>query len=688
MTIPVRRMVLYKHGVGFIERGQKFDNDEPLKLNFKKDTMDDILKSLCIFDMGKGRVTGLSYETGEDISLQLAEKAIQVPDQQALIGLLRQLKGYAVKLETSTDGTIEGTVVGTQEGMRVTIDAPPATSKQVIPNSPMSTVKDYVVMKDGTGSLLSVDIEKIMKFHILDPEASADLDFFLDAVTSIRKKNNKAVTVFFEGGNHDLKISYIMAMPSWRVSYRLAFDKKETILQGWGIIDNKLDEDLKDISLSLVAGKPISFIYDIYTPRIVPRPIVREEVRTVSAPVELEGGMEQLAEARMMAEEASAEREYSTRDECKKEMAPRRRAMAAPCVASSAPGGGMGYAPQEPPADLFAHSQSVQTKTVEMGEFFKYDIDTPVTVKRGQSAMVPILQCPITCFKEHIYNNEKMPKNPVVTMKLKNDTGAVLERGPILVLDENTYVGEAILPYTTTGSENHVAYSVDLGVIVNEKYNNGSDLKQINIAGRYLQKEHLEWKECEYEVQNKKKDNIDLVIEHRKSDYIVDEKVTQKATDTTESYYRWKFKMDGKTSSKFKVRETMTRFYSEEIRTQDVSTMKYYIDNNYISKRDYKDVKDILDVSISINDLRRTNNELMTERARIQEEQSRLRSNMNSLGSSNQEAKLRTKYVEKLDAQEKRFEEILETIEKNEEKIKELEKKVDEMLTALEKRGK
>jgi hypothetical protein len=233
-----------------------------------------------------------------------------------------------------------------------------------------------------------------------------------------------------------------------------------------------------------------------------------------------------------------------------------------------------------------------------------------------------------------------------------------------------------------------VAYSVDLGVIVNEKYNNGSDLKQINIAGRYLQKEYLEWKECEYEVQNKKKDNIDLVIEHRKTDYIVDEKVTQKATDTTESYYRWKFKLDGKTSSKFKVRETMTRFYSEEIRTQDVSTLKYYIDNNYISKRDYKDVKDILDVSITINELRRTNNELMTERTRIQEEQSRLRSNMNSLGSSNQEAKLRTKYVEKLDAQEKRFEEILETIEKNEEKIKELEKKVDEMLTALEKRGK
>jgi len=190
MTIPVKRMVLYKHGVGFIERGQKFDSDEPMKLNFKKDTMDDILKSLCIFDTGKGRVTGVSYETGEDISIQMAEKAINVPDQQALIGLLRQLKGYTVKLETP-EGMVEGTVVGTQEGKTVTIMPGPSTPQQIVPNSPMSTVKDYVVMKNKDNELSAIDVEKIIKFKITDTEAMADLDFFLEAVTSQRKKNTK-----------------------------------------------------------------------------------------------------------------------------------------------------------------------------------------------------------------------------------------------------------------------------------------------------------------------------------------------------------------------------------------------------------------------------------------------------------------------------------------------------------------
>jgi sporulation protein YlmC with PRC-barrel domain len=60
---------------------------------------------------------------------------------------MRQLKGYAVKLET-VEGNLEGTVVGTQEGKTVTIMPPKASSQQTVPSMPMSTVKDYIVIKD------------------------------------------------------------------------------------------------------------------------------------------------------------------------------------------------------------------------------------------------------------------------------------------------------------------------------------------------------------------------------------------------------------------------------------------------------------------------------------------------------------------------------------------------------------
>ena len=438
-NLPVKRMVLYKHGVGFIERGGVAEGGL-VKLSFKRDEMDDILKSLSIFVKGKGQVTGVSYETADDISKLLAEKAINVPDREAMVGLLRALKGYRVKLWAAGEA-VEGKVVGTDEETRMN----PAGNE--------IGRKSSVVVQADDERIRSFDIDAIQGLQVQDAEAREDLKFFLDAVTSERKKNMKGVTIFVEGEKPDLAISYITQMPSWRVSYRLAYFKDRTLLQGWGIIDNRLDEDLHDVQLSLVAGKPISFIYDIYTPRLIQRPIVREEVRTVSAPVELEAGEEELAkeEAEMMEERSMMDMEAAGGAPSMKaaRMPARPRAMMSMAAPSMAP------APPEPQAIM--DSTRVQTKSVEMGEFFRYDIENPVTVKRGQSAMVPILQGPIECRKEHVYNAQKMPRNPVVTMRLKNNTGLVLERGPIVVLDEGTYVGEAILPYTTAGSENHIA---------------------------------------------------------------------------------------------------------------------------------------------------------------------------------------------------------------------------------------
>jgi hypothetical protein len=365
------------------------------------------------------------------------------------------------------------------------------------------------------------------------------------------------------------------------------------------------------------------------------------------------------------------------------QMADERAAYGAPMGAAKRSRAPPPAAPRPSATESLSTSANVQTKTVEMGEFFKYDIETPVTVKRGQSAMVPILQTKITCQKEHVYNNQKMPKNPVVTMRVNNDTGAVLERGPILVLDEGTYVGEAILPYTTVGGENHIAYSVDLGVVVNEEYKNGGDLKVISIAKKYFHKEYLDWKECEYEVQNKKTEEIDLVIEHPKSNYKVDEDATKKPTEETENYYRWKFKVQPKTTSKFKVRELYTRVITEYIKDVGFETLKSYYNNNYISKRDFKDIEEIINLQRDINKLKRNNNALENERNQIYNEQSRLRQNLESLGSTTREEKLRVKYVDKLDRQEQRLEDIKKKIKSNNDNIKSLEKKIDKKLDSL-----
>ena len=78
--------------------------------------------------------------------------------------------------------------------------------------------------------------------------------------------------------------------------------------------------------------------------------------------------------------------------------------------------------------------------------------------------MVPIVLADLGYRKDLLYNGAKLPAHPVATLRLKNETGLTLERGPVTVLEKGEYVGEAILPFTVTGSEMAVAYAVELGV--------------------------------------------------------------------------------------------------------------------------------------------------------------------------------------------------------------------------------
>ena len=60
--LPITRMTLYKHGVGFFERRAAFQGGQ-VALTFPVAAMNDVLKSLTAFDWGAGQVLGLAYDT-------------------------------------------------------------------------------------------------------------------------------------------------------------------------------------------------------------------------------------------------------------------------------------------------------------------------------------------------------------------------------------------------------------------------------------------------------------------------------------------------------------------------------------------------------------------------------------------------------------------------------------------------
>src|SRR5262245_25910524 len=105
-TLPITRVVLYKHGVGYFEREGGVENDTILSLTFKQAEVSDVLKSLTVLDLNDGHVASVSYDSTKPLEQLLAEVALSIPDQGSLVGLLPQIKGARVALSRPTAGAM------------------------------------------------------------------------------------------------------------------------------------------------------------------------------------------------------------------------------------------------------------------------------------------------------------------------------------------------------------------------------------------------------------------------------------------------------------------------------------------------------------------------------------------------------------------------------------------------------
>src|SRR5271165_2310470 len=95
--LPVRTVVLYKHGVGYFERVGTLGPGESARLDFKADEMNDVLKSLTIGDQA-GKVTGLRYDSSIPLAQKLSDFPFHIEDGQPLSAVIDQLKGARIEM--------------------------------------------------------------------------------------------------------------------------------------------------------------------------------------------------------------------------------------------------------------------------------------------------------------------------------------------------------------------------------------------------------------------------------------------------------------------------------------------------------------------------------------------------------------------------------------------------------------
>lgn len=641
--LPITRMTLYKHGVGFFERRAQFGGEE-VELSFRVEEMNDILKSLTAIDWGGGRVLGIDYATPQSREERLAGCSIRLDNARSLRDLLVGLRGRQVRLFLDQEEELAGILLGLDE---------------VEEDQPLATSLISVLLADGARVAVA-SLGRAQGVEILDERGAGDLRFFLQ--TALSQERYRSVTIRLTPGEHELSVSYIAPAPTWRVSYRLVADPPDekgagkALLQGWGIFDNRLEEDLQGIALSLVAGMPISFVYDLYTPFTPERPVVEEEARVAAAPVAFEDTM---------------------------------RSMGALPETPPAFGAGLSMkmmAPAPAPAavsrDALAQAAQVSTKGESLGELFQYVIQTPVTVGRGQSAMVPIITSDLEFHKDLLYNGRKLPTHPVATLRLRNTVGLTLERGPVTVIEGGEYVGEAVLPFTVTGGEVVVPYAVELGVKISEQSINNREIRRLDFKGAYLQFEEWDVHQQLYRVTNTTARPLTVLVEHpRNTAYELFD--TPQPAERTEETLRFAVAVAPQSETTFKAQERRLTRRQEDLQRQSYEGLQRYLKQGLLDQRMLDQISKLLMLWNTITDYEKKLAELDAERAKIYQAQQQIQGNMGALTQTGKEGALRARYVEQLEATEEQLKGLARQEEDHKTAIAQVKADIETRLRAL-----
>ena len=286
VTLPIRRVILYSNGVAHIERRGRINGRAEVNLAFKQSQVDDVLKSMVVLDLGNGRIGAVSYNSSTPATARMSEIPFAISattngnNNGGLAGVLAQLQGARVAV------TIGARIV---TGAVITVEARSSHTE----TGKSSTVHHRLVIATDTGELSDFDLAEVRSVKLVDEGTRRDLNEFAYAAASARRRDAKTIVVTSDGdGERELVVSYIIAAPIWKTTYRVVLDRTgKPFFQGWAIVDNVSEENWTNIQLSLVSGSPISFIQPIQNPVYRYRPIIPLSERLNLRPQLHEPGM-------------------------------------------------------------------------------------------------------------------------------------------------------------------------------------------------------------------------------------------------------------------------------------------------------------------------------------------------------------------------------------------------------------
>ncbi len=251
IPLVLRRVVLYKNGMGFFEHSGKIRSGEQVELALSSSQLNDLLKSLTVLDLDGGQVAEVTYDSSPPISRRLAESPIQLDSQPDVVRFLNQFRGAGVAIRSS-GGFVSGQLLGAEK--RKTTHAGEQVTESI-----------FILLFTDSGELRTFELNSIGALRLTDKNLADRLESLLDTAATRLQHDVRRVRIRTnEAGLRNLYVSYISESPIWKASYRLVLDEdRKPLLQGWAIVDNTTEMDWEDVELSLVSGAPVSFVQNL-----------------------------------------------------------------------------------------------------------------------------------------------------------------------------------------------------------------------------------------------------------------------------------------------------------------------------------------------------------------------------------------------------------------------------------------
>jgi hypothetical protein len=661
-ALPVKQVTLFTSGVSYTERSGDVDGDASVPLLFRTAQINDILKSLVLLD-SNGKVQPATYTARDPIGRTLQSFAVDVTENLSLEQLLAQLRGAQVTVETPGKPAVTGRIVG------VEIREVPIDDKKSAP------VPFMTILGEAGLTTVRLDGEKSIKF--LDARLNREFTSALELLASGSDDQRRQVTLHFSGnGKREVRVGYVTEAPLWKMSYRLLVggaDQKagagKSYLQGFALVENTTDDDWKDIRLSLVSGRPVSFIQDLYQPLYIPRPVVAPDVIASIFPQTHGGGLDDsrkaMAKVPMLADLPLVGNLFRDKDGATRRSGAERpnadsglRGPAGPAgePAPSTPaggfGGGRGFSAEE-------MKQSLQSQAAgqSAGELFQYNITSPVSLPRQQAAMIPVVAQDIDTEKVSLFNADSGAKYPLNAVRVKNNTGLHLKGGPVTLFDEGVYAGDAKMEDIPPADNRLVSYAVDLtvegerqGPIGNATETSFSLKRGVLIIGR------KEKQETTYTLKSRAQKAKTLLVEHP---FNAEFKLVEpaKATERSATHYRFAVELPAGESKKLQVVTERQIAETIGILDSDINMLTFHANRKQVPQKIREALQEVLARRRKVQELQGQAASREQEIGAIMQDQERIRKNMAALDKA---SALYKRYVSELDRQETKIQNLRE----------------------------